>query len=265
MTPPHRVGKLFATLCLLCLAVFAANLKLYLKDGNYHVVREYQVQGDRVRFYSVERSEWEEIPLDLVDLKRTEAEVKERQASLAEETKALTADDQAERQQREEMQRVPQNPGVYLVDGKELKPIKQAESKAVTNKGRSVLKVLSPIPVVSGQATVELDGERSANLVAAPEPEFYFRLAYNERFGIFKLAPKKKARVVQKWSIIPVANETVEAQEEVPVLRQQIEEDLYKIWPKEPLKPGEYAVVEYTAGQRNIQVWDFAYRPAGKP
>ena len=111
---------------------------------------------------------------------------------------------------------------------------------------------------------MELDGERSANLVAAPAPEFYFRLAYNERFGIFKLAPKKNARVVQKWHIIPVTNETVEEQEEVPVLRQQIDEGLYKIWPKEPLKPGEYAVVEYTVGQRNIQIWDFAYRPAGK-
>ncbi len=256
---------MLVVLCLLCLSAFAANLKLYLKDGNYHVVREYQVQDDRVRFYSVERSDWEEIPLELVDLKRTEAEVKEHQAALAVEAKALTADDQAERQQREEVQRVPQSPGVYLVDGKELKPIKQAESKAVTNKGRSVLKILSPIPVVSGQATVELDGERSANLVAAPAPEFYFRLAYNERFGIFKLAPKKNARVVQKWSIIPVSNEIVEEQEEVPVLRQQIDEDLYKIWPKEPLKPGEYAVVEYTVGQRNIQVWDFAYQPARKP
>jgi hypothetical protein len=265
MAPPLRAGKLLVTLCLLCLSAFAASLKLYLKDGNYHVVREYQVQGDRVRYYSVERSDWEEIPLELVDLKRTEAEVKERQAALAEEVKVLTADDQAERQQREEMQRVPRDPGVYLVDGKELKPIKQAESKAVTNKGRSVLKILTPIPVVAGQATVELDGERSANLVADPEPEFYFRLAYNERFGIFKLAPKKNARVVQKWSIIPVSDETVEDQEEVPILRQQIEEDLYKIWPKEPLKPGEYAVVEYTAGRRNIQVWDFACRPAGKP
>ncbi len=205
MAAPLRAGKLLVTLCLLCLSAFAANLKLYLKDGNYHVVREYQVQGDRVRYYSVERSDWEEIPLELVDLKRTEAEVKERQAALAEEAKALTADDQAERQQREEVQRVPRDPGVYLVDGKELKPLKQAESKAVTNKGRSVLKILTPIPLVAGQATVELDGERSANLVAAPEPEFYFRLAYNERFGIFKLAPKKNARVVQKWTSCPSA------------------------------------------------------------
>ena len=60
---------------LLLFTAWAANLKLYLKDGSYHVVREYQVQSDRVHFYSVERSQWEDIPLDLVDLRRTEAEV----------------------------------------------------------------------------------------------------------------------------------------------------------------------------------------------
>ena len=61
------------------LTAWGANLKLYLKDGTFQVVREYQVDQDRVRFYSVERSEWEVIPLDLVDLKRTESEVAERQ------------------------------------------------------------------------------------------------------------------------------------------------------------------------------------------
>ena len=41
--------------------------KLILKDGSFHLVREYQVQGDRVRYYSTERSQWEEIPAALVD------------------------------------------------------------------------------------------------------------------------------------------------------------------------------------------------------
>ena len=70
------VRRLLVIFCLALLPSLAANVKLYLKDGTYHVVREYEVQADRVRFYSVERSEWEEIPLDLVDLRRTEAEVK---------------------------------------------------------------------------------------------------------------------------------------------------------------------------------------------
>src|SRR3981189_2138071 len=41
--------------------------KLVLADGTFHLVREYSVQGDRVRYWSVERSDWEEIPTALVN------------------------------------------------------------------------------------------------------------------------------------------------------------------------------------------------------
>ena len=76
--------RVLAALIVLTVSAFAANLRLYLKDGSYHVVREYEVQGDRVHYYSVERSDWEDIPLPLVDLKRTEGEVAERKAALNE-------------------------------------------------------------------------------------------------------------------------------------------------------------------------------------
>ncbi len=48
-----------------------AEIKLYLKDGNYHIVREYEIRGSRVRFYSLERSAWEELPRQLVDFEAT--------------------------------------------------------------------------------------------------------------------------------------------------------------------------------------------------
>jgi len=241
---------------------FGANFRLYLKDGSYHIVREYQVNGDRVRFYSVERSEWEEIPLSLTDIGRTEAENKQRAQEISKEAAAVAAEEKFEREQREERERVPQEPGVYLVDGKELRSIKQAESKAVSKKSRSVLKVLSPIPIVSGKTTIELDGEHSANLASMGRPEFYIRLANEERFGIAKMGAKKGVRVVQNWEIVPVTKELIETQQDVEVFRKQMEDGLYKIWPMQPLEPGEYAVIEYTAGKGNIQTWDFAYRPA---
>jgi hypothetical protein len=41
--------------------------KLILKDGSFQLVREYHVQGDRVRYYSTDSSQWEQIPAALVD------------------------------------------------------------------------------------------------------------------------------------------------------------------------------------------------------
>ncbi len=260
----RRLAVLLTLVVLACGLALAANVKLYLKDGSYHVVREYQVLEDRVRFYSVERRDWEEIPLNLIDLERTKAEARESQAVLEREARIFDAEDQAIRRQREEIERVPLNPGVYLVDGGQLRPLKQAEPKAVTNKKRTVIKVLTPLPVIAEEVVVELDGEHSAQVLDDPLPQFYFRLSSPERLAIVRLGSARKARVVQRWKVDYQADKTYEYQQEVPIFRQDVADGLFRIWPQQPLEPGEYAVIEYTAGQRNVQAWDFAIRGAGK-
>jgi hypothetical protein len=45
----------------------APNQRLVLKDGSYQVVTKYQKVGDRVRYFSAERGQWEELPENLVD------------------------------------------------------------------------------------------------------------------------------------------------------------------------------------------------------
>jgi hypothetical protein len=247
---------------LLCLAtVWAANVKLYLTDGTYSLVREYQVNGDRVRYYSVERSDWEEIPVTMVDLKRTETEAAEHKAQLEAEAKSAAEEDAAAREIKREVSRIPVDPGVYWLEGKETKVLPQAQSVVHTNKRREVLKYLSPIPMVAGKATVELDGVHSANVFTDPEQEFFIQLSETERFGIVRLTvnDKEKVRVVENLSIIPITKETVEERNEIDIFRQQLGHDeVYKIWAKDPLPPGEYAVIQYSEGKVNMQLWDFA-------
>jgi hypothetical protein len=248
----------------LAFSAFAANIKLYLKDGDHHLVREYKVEGDRVRYYSVERGDWEEIPLELVDLKRTEQETKARQDAITEESKIITAEDKAERERANEVAKIPQTPGVYMVTGNKLQVLKQGESEVHSNKGRTVLKVLSPVPMVSGKATVEMKNAHSLTKVAHDRPEFYIVPSAEERFGIIKLTPAKTVRVVEKLTMVPVTKEVVEEQQTVEIFRQQLDDGLYKIWPMKPLEPGEYAVIQGTDGKVNLQIWDFAYDPNAK-
>jgi hypothetical protein len=254
--------KYLPALLLLVFTAWAANLKLYLKDSSYHVVREYQVQSNNVHFYSVERSQWEDIPLDLVDLKRTEAEVAERQAQSEKDSQAVAEEEKAERDLVRETSRIPQDPGVYWLEGNQARVIKVAQSTIHTNKGRSILKALSPIPMVPGKGTLELSGAHSPNVFTNPEQELYIQLSETERFGIAKLTSKGAVRIVENLTFMPVTKEVVEEPTMVETFQKQLADGLYKIWPKQPFEPGEYAVIEYSEGKLNIQTWDFAIQAA---
>ncbi len=257
------MGRLLTLLLLFAATLLAANFKLYLKDGTFHLVSEYKVEGDRVKYYSVERSDWEEIPVDLLDLKRTESENAAHAAKLESEAKIISEEDKARREQDKEVMKIPQDPGAYMIENNQLRIFKVAESKIHSNKGRTVLKILSPLPTVSGKATVELDNAHSTNVLKDARPEIYFQLSADERFGIIKLTPKGEVRIADKLEIVPVTKEVIDNIEEVPIFRKQLTDSLlYKIWPEQPLENGEYAVVQFTPGKTNMQIWDFAVKAA---
>lgn len=242
----------------------AANLRLYLTDGDYQMVREYQVLEDRVRYFSADRGEWEEIPLELVDLKKTEREAKEKEAALAEKIKVDEAEDAAIKADRKLMSGIPQNPGVYYIDGDKLMPLTQIDVIISESGTRKILKVLSPAPIVPGKTTVEVAGKTAKFRLTNPAPEFFFRLATIERVALVKLEPKKDDRLVENVTIMPNGAEVFEEPKIVPTFKKQLSADVYKIWPEAPLEPGEYAVIEYTEGAINVQVWDFGLDKAKK-
>ena len=213
-----------------------------------------------MRYYSTERGDWEEIPLELVDLDRSKGEVSERKEQLAVDAKAEAEERAAEKLARKQVASLPTQPGAYYIRGDIVEPLKQADSKVVTNKKRSILKAISPIPTVPGKSTVELDGEHAALHLTDVRPEFYFRLSGYEGIEIVKLMPKKGVRVVENVSIIQLKEDRMvdEQLQKVETFKKQEADLLFRIWPMKPLPPGEYALVQYAEGKMNPQVWDFA-------
>ena len=245
---------------LIAAAAFGGTVRLYLKDGTYQLASEYKVVKDRVSYLSSERGEWEEIPLEMVDLARTKKEAEQHDEDLKADAKAQAEEDAAERLAVKQVEQIPPDPGVYYIHNDKLETVKVAESKLVNDKRRSVLKALSPIPMVSGKATLEIDGDTSSREITEKRPEFFFRLSTFERFGIVKLTPtKKNSRIVENINIVPVSKEIVQEFHEVKTFKKQEGDNVYKIWPENDLEPGEYALVEYTEGldSINTQVWDF--------
>ena len=249
-----------ALVFVLAAAVLAAADRLYLRDGTYQLTNQYEVKTDRVRYYSTERSEWEEIPLDLVDLEKTRADLTERKAQIEADTKAEAEERAAERAAAKQIAALPTQNGAYYIRGEATEALKQAESKIVNNKRRSILKALSPIPVIMGKATVEIDGEHAVFSITDPKPEFYLRASDFEEFEIVKLTPGKNTRIVEHLTIAKFQDQkdVTEEVEKMASFKKQEADLLFRVWPQNALAPGEYALIQYTPGKLNTQIWDFS-------
>jgi hypothetical protein len=241
-----------------------ANQRLYLTDGTHHLVREYQVKNDRVRFYSTERSQWEEIPLSLVDLDRTRQENQERTEAQAAEQTLIDAEDAVERRMRQEAAAVPQEPGVYRIEDGTVRAFPLAELEIANDRRRGFLKAITPVPLVAGRNYVEVKGARSSNVVREARPEFFIRLHTHQKFAFVRVTERKGNRTLQTWDVIPITKQIMETQDEIQDFRREAGPMLYQLWPREELSPGEYALITFAPGEGNIRAWDFSYSPAGE-
>ena len=260
--------RVILLLLLAATVLLGETFKLYLKDGSYHAVREYQVQGDRVRYYSTERGEWEEIPVELVDLSKTEHERKVIAEDQSTTARQEEEEENAEREQRREIASIPAGPGAYYQAAGKMAVVPAADYQIITDKKRRLLQMASPVPLIPGKASVVIKGEHAKFSVNDDRPSFYLRLEKEERFGIVRLTPKKDTRVVENISIIPVAKQAMEERKQMDTFEQELANGLYRVWPEKALTPGEYALIEFSDANDTedirLLVWDFAYQSGTK-
>jgi hypothetical protein len=243
-----------------------AAIKLYLKDGSYELVKSYQILGDRVRYYSLDRSDWEEVPKSLVDFEATERAEAEKKA---EQAKQLKAAEELQNQRFEiptntgfEIKpgiRLPGDGGVYAFDGIRVIHLIQDPAKVVTDKKRIALMMVMPGPLLKKQALVVLPGDKAAVRITVDQPVFYVQDSDNwaEQAQLVPLVRKKDSRVVEKIQSGIGVGKSGELHAGLPLERKQLAAGVYELKPLQPLKEGEYALGEMLEDKLNIDVWDF--------
>jgi hypothetical protein len=243
-----------------------AAIKLFLKDGSYEMVKSYEVKGDRIRYYSLDRSTWEEIPKSLVDFEATKRAETEKQAQQA---KQLKAAEELENQRFEITAnngyqikpgvRLPGNGGVYAYDGMRVIHLIQDPAKVVTDKKRVALIMVMPGPLMKKQALVVLPGDKAAVRITVPDPVFYVEDTANwpMRALLVPLKQKKDSRVVEKIQSGIGLGKSGEKRPDIPLERKQLAAGVFELKPMQPLDSGEYALGELIGQKLNINVWDF--------
>jgi len=247
-------------------ALLKANIRLYLKDGSYINVKSYQVIGDRVRYYSADRGDQEEIPKSMVDFAAT---ARAEAAKKAEQAKQLKAAEQLQNQ-RFEMPvnagyqiklgvRLPGASGVYAYDGSRVIKMIQDPAKVVTDKKRIALIMVMPGPLLKKQALVVLPGAKAAVRITVAQPTFYIQGSDNwaEHAQLLPLVQKKDERVVEKIRSGIGMGKSGELRKDLPLERKRLAAGVYELRPAHPLESGEYALGELINQKLNIDVWDF--------
>ena len=265
--------------------------KLVLKDGSFQLVRIYQRDGDRVRYLSAERGDWEEIPSAMVDWDATAKAAAQEENNEEALAKKVRAQEQA---QRVEMITdvdaslqvgqgvfLPPGEGMFLVDGKSVTPLEQAGSNIKTDKKQFLKQVLSPIPIVPSKQNVVIPGARAKIRVTHSDIEFYLREAPPDPDRTTPIVKSSrpdesgpevelvratvKGNKRQLESIRSLFGEQVEEKRATVALqRWEVAPTVFRFTLGEPLRPGEYALAEILPDGMNLFVWDFGVDP-GNP
>jgi hypothetical protein len=248
--------------------------KLILTDGTFQLAREYTVEGDRVRYWSVERSQWEEIPANLVDWDAThksEAEQAGRDAELKAKIHAsrlaqLTKDIDVDRSlEIKPGLFLPDAVGLYALDrDKVVREMKQSDAVVKTSTGREVEKIMSGVSLIPSKKTMEIPGERAAMRLTTADPEFFMRPADSRepRFRLLRAQIKGGHRLIDSISI-HFTGEEKHNTTEIEIQTWTPATGVFRYTVDQRLEPGEYAFVEMTDEGISGYVWDFGIDAPG--
>lgn len=258
--------------------------KLILKDGNFQLVREYERKGERVRFYSLERRAWEEIPAAMVDWDATaKAEAESEKDSAALLRKIHTQEEAAKVEMVMDIDAslqvapgvfLPPGEGMFLIEGKSVTPLGQVGSQVKTDKKTFLKQVLSPIPIVPSKRNVEIPGAKAeVRIINGVVPEFYLREAPPDPERASPV--QKSSRPGESGPEVELVRATVKGnkrhlesirslfgqesteRKSIPMQRWEVAATVFRFTLGEPLPPGEYALAEILPDGMNLYVWDF--------
>jgi hypothetical protein len=246
--------------------------KLMLKDGTFQLVREYQVEGDRVRYYSVDQMGWEEIPESLVDWDATKKEgmdeakrnvdliAKARATDSARHAEPLDVDASIEVAPKVFL---PPGAGLFEFDGKAIYPLTPADPNIKFSTTQRLKQVLVPIPIVPTRHTVSLDGPHAKFRMRSAGVEFYMRTADAREPNLELIRAKVHSDKRSVENLDELFNQRgASGRILLPLLRWEVARGVYRFTLYQTLDPGEYAVAEaIESGGTNVYLWDFGVDP----
>jgi hypothetical protein len=246
--------------------------KLMLKDGTFQLVREYHVEGDRVRYYSIDQMGWEEIPEPLVDwdaTRKMEIGDAKRNLDLIAEARKTDSARHAELLDVDASIEIapkvflPGGAGLFEFDGKAVYPLAPAEPDIKYSMSQRVKQVLVPIPIIPSRHTVSLDGERAKFRMRSTSVEFYMRTAdgHEPNLELIRAKVHGGKRALENLDQL-FGQKQASGRIALPLLRWEIAKGVYRYTVYQSLEPGEYAVAEtIESGGTQVYLWDFGVDP----
>jgi hypothetical protein len=238
-----------------------------LKSGSYELVREYYVQGDRVRYYDVDSAQWEFVPTALVDWDATQ----KQEAAEEKSQDALVAKVQKQEDEHSAVEALdidasleiapgvflPPGVGLFSFDGRSATQVPQAQTDSQLSKKRFLEHVLVPVPIVPTRHVISIPGEHS-EFRLNDQPEFYLRTEDPKTPDVELIRTKIHRGNRQIMNLDQLMGAEHTTSDTVPMQQWVIAKNVYRYTLGEKLARGEYVIAEILPNEgMSLYVWDF--------